>query len=376
MESDLEDFDSYRLAEGDLLFARTGSVGRTYLYRQSDGDCIFAGYLIRFRLNRKLIEPRFLFYFSKSPAYRMWVATKQRVAIQANINGAEYASLRFPLPPLKEQRRIVELLEQADALRRKRTEADALANRILPALFHKMFGDPNRHYKPVPFSSLVREFRYGTSNRSEGEGKPALRIPNVVGEDLHLSDLKLVPVTDEEFSRLQLFEGDMLFVRTNGNPNYVGRCAVFENYAVRKSGFSADEFVFASYLIRARLKPTRANPHFIKQYLQSPGGRTALRERSRTSAGQFNINTDGLGSLPIPLPSLSEQERFAFFVLSMRKLRMQQQSSRENIDHIFVTMLHRAFTGELTASWREAHVKELLAEMEHQARTLETPLEG
>jgi len=295
-------------------------------------------------------------------------------AAQPQITRTNLEKVRVPLPALTEQRRIVELLEQADGLRRLRMGADTLADRILPALFQKMFGGPNRHYKPAPFSSLVREFRYGTSNRSEGQGKPALRIPNVVGEDLDVSDLKLVPVTDDEFLRLQLLACDMLFVRTNGNPDYVGRCAVFENVAVRESGFPANDFVFASYLIRARLKLTHANPHFIKQYLQSPAGKAALRERSRTSAGQFNINTEGLGSLPIPLPSLREQERFATFVLSMRTLRMQRQSAREEIDQIFTTMLHRAFTSELTAKWRETHLKELLAEMEHQARLLKSLL--
>ena len=317
------------------------------------------------------------------PTFVMWAILGQissLISVQrgATIKGVlrtDVARLPIPFTGISEQRRIVELLEQADGLRRKRTEADALADRILPAVFRKMFGDPNRRYNPVPFSSLVREFCYGTSNRSEDQGRPALRIPNVVGEDLDLSVLKLVPVTDDEFSRLQLLEGDMLFVRTNGNPDYVGRCAVFGNYAVRESGFPVDEFVFASYLIRARLKPAHANPYFIKQYLQSPGGRAALRERSRTSAGQFNINTEGLGSLPIPLPPLSEQKRFAFFVLSMRRLRLQWQSSQERIDQIFATMLHRAFTGELTAKWREAHLKELLAEMEQQARLLKSPLE-
>jgi type I restriction enzyme S subunit len=55
-----------------------------------------------------------------------------------------------PLPARKEQRRIVELLEQADGLRRQRAEADALTDRILPALFHKMFGDPATNPKGWP----------------------------------------------------------------------------------------------------------------------------------------------------------------------------------------------------------------------------------
>ena len=61
---------------------------------------------------------------------------------QAAINRSQLARLRLSLPPLSEQRRIVEILDQADALRKKRTEADAKAERVLTALFYKICGDP------------------------------------------------------------------------------------------------------------------------------------------------------------------------------------------------------------------------------------------
>src|SRR5262249_55015181 len=92
VEADIPDADKYQLEEGDLLFARTGSVGRCYCYTLADGDCIFAGYLIRFRVDSRVVLPRYIWYYARSPKYRMWVATRQRVAIQANINGTEYAS--------------------------------------------------------------------------------------------------------------------------------------------------------------------------------------------------------------------------------------------------------------------------------------------
>ena len=199
----------------------------------------------------------------------------------------------FPLPAPAEQRRIVELLEQADGLRRQRAEADALADRILPAMFEKMFGHPSNH-KTDLLSTLVQDFRYGTSNRSEAGGRPTLRIPNIVGAELDLSDLKLVPVGDDEFIRLKLQEGDLLFVRTNGNPDYVGRCAVYEREVVAKSGFPSDGFIFASYLIRARLKAGQANPYFMKSYTSLPRlGRWHCGHGAAHQAGQFNINAVG-----------------------------------------------------------------------------------
>ena len=105
----------YELRAGDLLFARSGSVGRTYLYREQDGPCVFAGYLIRFRPNPNVALPRFVEIFTHSAYYGRWVASMLRVGAQPNINAAEYSSLPIPLPPLSEQRAIVTTLDAVDA---------------------------------------------------------------------------------------------------------------------------------------------------------------------------------------------------------------------------------------------------------------------
>lgn len=96
----------YELHEGDLLFARSGSVGRTYRYTSKDGSCVYAGYLIRFRALRKVALPEFLELCTRSGFYHKWVESILRQGAQPNINAAEYASLRIPLPALDEQRRI------------------------------------------------------------------------------------------------------------------------------------------------------------------------------------------------------------------------------------------------------------------------------
>ena len=105
----------YELEPGDLLFARSGSVGRTYLYRADDGPCVYAGYLIRFRALPGVAVPEFLERCTRSQPYRRWVASMLRAGAQPNINAAEYASLRIPLPPLGEQRAIAAALDGVDA---------------------------------------------------------------------------------------------------------------------------------------------------------------------------------------------------------------------------------------------------------------------
>jgi type I restriction enzyme S subunit len=136
VEPESVDIAEYFLTEGDLLLARSGAtVGKTYRYTSADGQCAFAGYLIRFRPNSCVASSPFLSYYFQTPEYWAWVQGKKRIAAQPNINGAEYAALEIPLPSLQEQSRIVELLDEADRLRRLSREASAKAERILLVLF-------------------------------------------------------------------------------------------------------------------------------------------------------------------------------------------------------------------------------------------------
>jgi len=83
-----------------------------------------------------------------------------------------------------------------------------------------------------------------------------------------------------------------------------------------------------------------------------------------------NINATELRSMPILVPTLQRQKLFAEHLLSLEAHADKRKESARSLESFFAVMLHRAFTGELTAQWREAHLKELLGEMEQQARLL------
>ena len=144
----------FQLNEGDFLFARSGSVGRTYLYRSHDGPCVFAGYLIRFRTDPELLLPEYLNHFTHSASYYRWVSSMLRVGAQPNINATEYSSLTIPLPPLPEQRAIADVLDSIDEAI-ERTEAVIAATETLrDSLLHELLtrGVPGWHaeWKDVP----------------------------------------------------------------------------------------------------------------------------------------------------------------------------------------------------------------------------------
>lgn len=274
--------------------------------------------------------------------------------------------VEVPKPHPSEQRHIVELLDRADALRQQRRAADALAERVLPALFYQMFGDPYenpRNWRTGTLENVVAEFRYGTSAKChlDGDGLPVLRIPNVLKGEIDTEELKYAELDEKEIERLLLQHGDILFVRTNGNPDYVGRCAVFD---------LDDDYLYASYLIRARIEDPEVNPWYVAACLRTPGGRMLLKRHIRTTAGQSNLSVSGLNEVEIPIPPQPLQKQFVERLQALKAQRDQLQTSSAMLNDLFALMLQRAFSGELTAAWREDHVEELLQEMDTQAKHL------
>jgi type I restriction enzyme S subunit len=301
------------------------------------------------RADTKRLLPRYVFHFLRQDYIR--IAGERRMtgsAGQRRVPLDYLASLELPLPPLSEQKRIAEILDGAEALRSKRRAALALLDELTQSIFLDMFGDPSERIVSggIEFGSVVEEFRYGTSNKSGSNGFLTLRIPNVIGASIELTDLKLVQVDDAEFSRLRLLHGDLLFVRTNGNPDNVGRCAVFEENLIADSGCDPKEFIYASYLIRARLKSS-VMPVFIRELMLTFEGRKNLRAAAKTSAGQYNINTQGLGSLPIFVPPIDLQRIFVDRVQVVNGLKAVLEKSQSELDQLFASLQHRAFRGEL-----------------------------
>ena len=132
--ADPERVEGYELQAGDLLFARSGSVGRSYLYRPEDGPCVYAGYLIRFRARSNAAVPRFLELWTRGQFYRRWVASMLRAGAQPNINATEYSSLPVALPPLAEQTAIAAVLDSVDASIERAREERAVLSTVVTSI--------------------------------------------------------------------------------------------------------------------------------------------------------------------------------------------------------------------------------------------------
>ena len=106
---DAADAGGYLLEAGDILLARSGTVGKSYLHEDIRVRCAFAGYLVRFRTRDEVLLPSFLKEYLNTAAFWRWVADRQHAQAQPNVNAREYGQLPVPCPPLDEQRRIVDI---------------------------------------------------------------------------------------------------------------------------------------------------------------------------------------------------------------------------------------------------------------------------
>ncbi len=147
----------------------------------------------------------------------------------------------------------------------------------------------------------MKLIQYGSSSlaNSENLGVPIIRMNNLQDDELDLTNLKHIQLSEKEISLLRLQKGDILFNRTNSK-ELVGKCAVFREET---------EYVYASYLIKVRLDETKLLPDFASLFLGSPTGRLQIDCISRQIIGMTNINTEEIKSLKLPIPPIEFQEK-------------------------------------------------------------------
>jgi len=112
-----DNYFKYLLEENDIVFARTGNTtGKSYLYHKKDGELVYAGFLIRFKINSSIMDSRFVKYYTQCKKYWDWVKTVSTRSGQPGINSKQYSELNIPIPPLKEQQKIADILSTVDRL--------------------------------------------------------------------------------------------------------------------------------------------------------------------------------------------------------------------------------------------------------------------
>jgi type I restriction enzyme, S subunit len=153
---DDEKAEKYLLQPNDIVFARTGnSTGRSYFYDGSDGELVYAGFLIKFSLDPSKVNPKFMRYYTLSNEYKGWVSSYISGSTRGNINAKTYANMKISLPPRKQQDYLVKVLSSLDEKIKTNNQINEKLEEMAQALFKHWFVDfefPNENGEPYKSS--------------------------------------------------------------------------------------------------------------------------------------------------------------------------------------------------------------------------------
>ncbi len=364
--------NQYLLSSDDILIARSGAtVGKAYIHRVKNEKCFYAGYLIRFIVDKNKVSPNYIFYYMQLKVYEKWVNAIQRASGQPNINAEEYKSLKIPIPPKNIQADIVAKMDKAyQDKQKKEAQAQDLLNGIdnyllselgidLPKkidnslksrMFIKKFSDiEGGRFDSVMalYQTTVNNLKYPLQNLGSILQKNPQYGANEVGVGRKSRDeIRYIRITDidndgflknrlgktvNNIENQYLLNLDDLLLARSGS---VGRA-----YLHKDTGCKS---IFAGYLIRFILDDKKVIPDYIFSYMQCSLYKNWVNAIQRIVA-QPNINAEEYKSLKIPLPPLEKQNQIAEHISKIRnqakQLQLEAKTGLEQVKQEVETMI-------------------------------------
>ena len=364
---------SVHVAPGEILVSWSATLD-VFVWRRE--PALLNQHIFRVIPNHEVVEPRWLFHGLKVAIGQLADSAHAHGSTMAHINRGPFLAHPLPLPPLGEQRRIAdrldELLSEHDAavgeLQQAQVKLTQYRQSLLKAAIEGALTAewraqnpprPQRHELPattaapewlpsgwawtsVEFLPSV-SMSNGRSVPTSADGAKVLRLTAVRNGRIDLSEYKHGAWSDAEAAPHAVRVGDLLVVRGNGSLSLVGRAGVVPKVV--------EQIAYPDTLIRVRVSSQVVRPEWLALLWDSSLVRDHLERRARTSAGIYKISQPDIASAPVPLPSLAEQdaalalwdehlERIAAMEHSMLAARRMATAQRQNI-------LRAAFSGQL-----------------------------
>ena len=337
----------YRLATGDIVFARTGATtGKSFLV-ENPPDAIFASYLIRLRLLDKRLSPEFVSLFFQTADYWQAIKDGSSGSAQGGFNASKLGALSIPVPPLPEQKRIVAILDDAlEGIATAKANAEKNlqnARAIFEMQMQLVFAVNGAAWERRPLIELCALF-FDSAHRTpkyQAQGIPALRPRDVVNGALNLVDSMRVSNAEYEIQarRHKPKSGDIVYSR---ELSYGWAAVLPQSPAVCLSQ--------GMCLFRPS---ANIDTSFLLYVLNSSVGREQAIQAAVGSAHP-HVNLSDIKAFMIPSPPLETQRKvarqFDALVAETERLASIYQRKLTALDALKKSLLHRAFAGELTAN--------------------------
>ncbi len=356
--------NQYLLSSDDILIARSGAtVGKAYIHRVKNEKCFYAGYLIRFIVDKNKVSPNYIFYYMQLKVYEKWVNAIQRASGQPNINAEEYKSLKIPIPPKNIQADIVAKMDKAyQDKQKKEVQAQDLLNGIDNYLLSELGIDlPKKIDNSLKSRMFIKKFSEVANSRLDpffNQPLFAQAEKNIVSGDFSCISLDALvfPVsgitykaTDEaksghailrgnnvtlntnelNFEKIRfidknlsinvlskLYKNDILMSSASGSKEHVGKVAFIDKDI---------NYYFGAFMTVLRPKKMEYSHKYLFNFLSSKIYRLMLFR----FLGGTNINNVGfekIKNFPVPLPPLEKQNQIAEHISQIRQQAKQLQT--------------------------------------------------
>ena len=239
---------------------------------------------------------------------------------QDNINQTKLASLRIPVPSNEVQAALIAECKAVDAEVDESSQYRNEALVSITSIVESVYASSVPH---IEIDKLATTIQYGLSEKMNegGVGYKIFRMNEIAkGRMVDNGSMKFADISAEEFAKFRLNKGDLLFNRTNGSEDHIGKVGLFD---------LDGNYCFASYLVRVVPDTSKVLPKFLLAMMNSVAFRAEVRGKAVKSAGQININATKMRQTNVPIPALADQK---IFVAKIEALERQIADAQAVID--------------------------------------------
>jgi len=329
------------LKKNDILIARMPDpLGRACLFPfEAENSYVTVVDVCVMRI-RKEVDHKYVTYAINSPDFRNKLESQITGTTRLRISGKKLKELQIPLPPLPIQKRIAEILDAADALKRKDQQLLQKYDELAQAIFIDMFGDPVKNEKGWEVKKLgdLTTIRRGASPRPIdkfiGNEIPWIKIGDgTKGSNIYIEQTK-VKITKEGSEKSVLLQpGSLIFAN----------CGVSLGFAriLKISGCIHD-----GWLSIEDIDDNILNKIFLLKYINFL---TDFFRKTAPEGTQPNLNSGIMKEHKIILPPIELQNKFSTLVFALEDSKFKNIAIEKSSDNLFQTLIQKAFKGELVA---------------------------
>jgi type I restriction enzyme, S subunit len=354
--------DAAKVQSCDVLLNITGaSIGRVCLApRHMDGSRVNQHVAIVRPLPGVLL-PQFLALYLRAPAVQTRIHSEEYGVTRQALTKAWISELQVPVPPLAEQRCIVEKAKPLlEATLKLSTHAGSASDRLrrLDDSLANAAADGSLINEPCPSHAALTEFleeplANGRSVVDDLAGFPVLRLNAITRRGIDLTQRKLGAWTADEARRFLVRKNDFLVSRGNGSLKLVGRGALVHD--------EPDPVAYPDTLIRVRTDQKKLDPKYLEIVWNSRAVRDQIEAAARTTAGIHKISQRDLERIEIPYAKPEMQQliirRHAALVRVCDVATTRVEAVQARAEKVRQSILAKAFAGELVPT--EAEVARL-----------------